>query len=388
MIPRFLYGNLLKSLARSPAVAILGPRQVGKTTLAKQIVLPLHRDTIYIDLERPSDQRKLEDPELFFRQQVGKLVIVDEIQRLPKLFQTLRGIIDDQRHTPHEYGQFLLLGSASLDVVQGTSESLAGRISYLDLNVLTTLEVGNKNMNALWLRGGFPKSFLSLSDQESIEWREDFISTYLERDIPALGARMPAETLRLLWTMLAHNQGQPTHIAGLASALGIGSATVKHYIHLLIDLLLLRALRPWSGNIGKRLVKTPKLYIRDSGLTHALLKISTANDLVGHPVVGSSWEGFVIENILSILPRHMVPFFYRTADGAEIDLLLEVNPTHRIAIEVKRSLSPTISKGFYTACDTLGIKERYIVYPGDDNFLLPHHIQVISLSEIMKKLSD
>ncbi len=265
---------------------------------------------------------------------------------------------------------------------------MAGRIAYIDLGTLTVAEIRKKDKpDTLWLRGGFPESFLAASDKTSLLWREDFIASYLERDIPAMGPRVPAETLRRFWTMLAHNQGQTINAAKLAAGLGVSSPTISRYLDLLIDLMLVRALRPWSGNIGKRLVKAPKIFVRDSGLVHALLGIQTIDDLHGHPVVGGSWEGFVVENLLSVLPRRATPYFYSTSGGAEIDLLVEVTPKHRIAIEIKRSLSPTLTKGFYQACEDLGLRERYIVYPGQESYPLSKGITVMPLLGMMEKIA-
>ena len=329
------------------------------------------------------------DPELYFEQQGDNLLIIDEIQRLPELFQVLRGIIDERRAAGKMHGQFLLLGSVSLDLAQGSSESLAGRIAYVDLGILTAAEVMPEgDLNRLWLRGGFPQSYLAQTDEESFEWREYFITSYLERDIPALGPRVPAETLRRFWMMLAHNQGQTVNAANLAANLSVSAPTIHRYVDLLSDLLLVRALRPWSGNVGKRLVKSPKIYLRDSGLTHSLLSIATFDDLLGHPVVGSSWEGFVIENLLSAISQRANPFFYRTNKGAEIDLLIEMPSQKKIAIEIKRSLSPTLSKGFHFGCDSVGVDQRYVVYPGKERYPLSKDIDVIPLLDMMLELQS
>lgn len=388
MLLRRQKSQIVTQLNRTPAVAILGPRQVGKTTLARQIAKEWPSESVYLDLERPSDLMKIKDPELYLKQQSGKLVVIDEIQRMPDLFKVLRSVIDERRAEGEESGQFLLLGSASLDLVQGSSESLAGRISYIDLGSLDAFEIGEKySLDTLWLRGGFPRSFLAVSDEESLSWREDFISSYLERDIPFLGTRVPAETLRLFWTMLAHNQGQVINQSKIAGNLSVSVPTVRRYLDLLTDLLLIRPLRPWAGNIGKRLVKSPKYYIRDSGLTHALLGIQTLDELMGHPVVGKSWEGFVIENLLVVAPRRAIPFFFETSSHAEIDLVFETGPKNRIAIEIKRSLSPALSSGFYNTCTALGIKDRYIVYPGTESFPLSKDVRVMSLKEMMNTMS-
>jgi predicted AAA+ superfamily ATPase len=385
MIPRLAHDHLINALKRSPAVALLGARQVGKTTLAKTLGQSLEKPTLYLDLERPSDLAKLQEPELYLRDQHNRLIILDEVQRLPELFPILRGVIDERIAAGESASQFLLLGSASLDVVQGASESLAGRIAYMELGTLNLMEMpvlenrwathAPDAMNSLWLRGGFPRSLLQPDNAASLDWRQDFITSYLERDIPALGPRVPAESLRRFWTMLAHGQGCPVNGPTLASNLALSVPTIHRYVDILGDWLLLRCLRPWSGNtgnIGKRLVKTPKTYVRDSGLCHALLNIASLDELLGHPVVGHSWEGFVIENLLSVAPRRVTPWFYRTHAGAEIDLVLEVTPQQRIAIEIKRTLTPKLTKSFNAACADLEPTERYFVYAGTGENLQPY----------------
>jgi predicted AAA+ superfamily ATPase len=384
MIRRDIQQKIVRDLDSIPAIVILGPRQVGKTTLAKQIAKNWHADTAYLDLERPSDIAKLQEPEAYLKEQHGKLIIIDEIQRKPDLFQVLRAVIDERLTEGEKAGQFLLLGSASLDIMQGAAESLAGRVSYIELGVLNAAEVAKENnINQLWLRGGFPNSYLADTDAQSLDWRINFIASYLERDIPALGPRIPAETLRRFWTMLAYLQGQIVDKSMLAGNIGVSPPTIARYLDLLVDVLLIRPLQPWSGNIGKRLVKRPKYIIRDSGLLHALLNIATFDDLMGHPIVGKSWEGFVLENLLSIAPRHATPFFYETSAKAEIELVFEIGPKRKIAIDVKRSLSPTLSKGFYYACKDIGAQERYIVYPGDDEFQYSQDVRVVSLLKMM-----
>ncbi|MBB6003499.1 ATP-binding protein [Arcicella rosea] len=389
MIARNSQVEIIELLEEFPAVSILGPRQVGKTTLAEEIALSLSPEPIYLDLESPIDQAKLNDPEAYFELHKGKLIILDEIQRVPELFAVLRGVIDRRRRQGFRTAQFLILGSASLDLLKQSSESLAGRIAYKELTGLTALEVyslSETNIDILWLRGGFPDSFLAQTDAASFRWRQNFISTYLERDIPQLGTRIPAVTLRRLWTMLAHHQGGQLNTAQLGASLGITIPTVKRYIELLEDLFLVRTILPWSGNVGKRLVKTPKVYIRDSGLTHALLNLTTQDDLLGHPIVGASWEGFVIENIIACLPQGLTFWFYRTSAGAEIDLVIEINNQERYAIEIKRSLSPTVSKGFYLGCEDIKATKRYVVYPGKESYPSAEGVKTISLVDLMKEL--
>lgn len=391
MIKRKCQDSIIELLNESPAVGILGPRQVGKTTLAEEIALSISPNPIYLDLESPTDLAKLTEPEAYFDLHKGKLIILDEIQRTPELFAVLRGVIDRRRREGFRTAQFLILGSASLDLLKQASESLAGRIAYQELTGINSLEINNlkdTNQENLWLRGGFPDSLLAKTDAASFRWRQNFISTYLERDVPQFGSRIPAVTLRRLWTMLAHHQGGQLNTAQLGASLGITIPTVKRYIELLEDLFLVRTLFPWSGNVGKRLVKTPKVYIRDSGLTHALLNLTTLDDLVGHPIVGASWEGFVIENILSCLPQGVTSWFYRTSAGAEIDLVIEVNHQERYAIEVKRSLSPTVSKGFYLGCEDVKATKRYVVYPGKERYPSTDGIIVTSLAELMDELQS
>ena len=390
MIERNLRYNITQLLEEFPAVAVLGPRQVGKTTLAEDIAHLINPDYIYLDLESPTDQAKLSEPESYFETHKGKLIVLDEIQRVPEIFSVLRGVIDRRRREGYRTGQFLILGSASLELLKQSSETLAGRIAYIQLPGITALELeqnAQKTQDILWLRGGFPDSFLAKSDEASLRWRLNFINTYLEREIPQLGPRIPAVTLRRMWTMIAHQQGGQINMVQLGSNLDVTSPTAKRYIELLEDLLLIRTLRPWSGNIGKRLVKTSKVYIRDSGLVHALLNLKTLDDVLSHPIVGASWEGFVIENLLSSLPVGVTPWFYRTSAGAEIDLILEQSSNQRYAIEIKRSLTPTLSKGFYLGCEDIKAQQRFIVYPGKESYPAANGTTVISLVEMMKKVN-
>lgn len=390
MIVRKVKTELLELLQEFPAVAVLGPRQVGKTTLAKELAQSMNSEFIYLDLESPTDRSRLDEPEAYFELHKGKLILLDEIQRMPELFAVLRGVIDRRRSDGYRTGQFLILGSASLDLLQQSSETLAGRIAYKDLSGLTSDEIEHKDavqQDVLWLRGGFPDSFLARSDHASLRWRMNFISTYLERDVPQLGPRIPAVTLRRLWIMLAHNQGGMINIAQLGANLGVTAPTAKRYLELLEDLLLIRTIRPWSGNIGKRLVKSPKVYVRDSGILHALLSIKTIEDLLSHPVVGASWEGFVVENLLSCLPVGVTPWFYRTSAGAEIDLVLEIGPKNIYVIEIKRSASPVVSKGFYHGIEDIGTEKRYIVYPGTEKFPSTNGVTVLPLIDMMSIIS-
>ena len=388
MIKRYAETELVQLLEQFPTAAILGPRQIGKTTLAQQIAARTKPSPVYLDLENPIDLAKLDDPGQYFQTRTDRLIILDEIQRTPGLFQVLRGVIDRRRRAGQQAGQFLILGSASRDLLKQSSESLAGRIAYKELTGLTVSEIKSKDQETLWLRGGFPDSFLAHDERASMRWRMNFISTYLERDVPQLGPRIPAVTLRRLWTMLAHSQGEQVNVAKLAGGLDVSAHTAKRYIELLEDLLLVRTLRPWAGNIKKRLVKAPKVYIRDSGIAHALLNLTTRDDVLGHPVVGASWEGFALENILSVMPDGATSWFYRTAAGAEIDLVIEQRLHQRIAIEIKRSLAPSVSKGFHLGCEDIKAKHRYIVYPGAEQYPISNGVIVMPLVDMMTELLE
>lgn len=379
MIDRKLEKSLSEALARFPVVALVGARQVGKTTLAQILQKGIDGGSVYVDLERPTDLAKLDEPELYLEMHAHELVILDETQRMPELFPLLRSLVDADRRN----GRFLLLGSASPDLVRQSSESLAGRILYLELSPLSLDEVGATmdNVWRLWQRGGFPRSFLAETDAESFQWREAFIQTYLERDLPALGIRIPSTTLYRFWRMLAHSHGQLWNATKIAASLGVSATTARHYVDILQDTFVVRQLQPYHANLKKRLVKTPKAYLRDSGLLHALLQLENFEDLAGHPCVGSSWEGWVIEQILASVPANWRPWFYRTSGGAEIDLILE-RPGRMpfLAFEVKYSPSPSSSRGFRSALSDLGLSQGYIVCPckepyplGQGVFTLPIH---------------
>jgi len=390
MLQRKVEQNIQDLLQEFPVVAILGPRQIGKTTLALEITSAFDPAPIYLDLEKPSDLFKLSEPENYFEQHKGTLIILDEIQRVPELFPILRGVIDQRRREGYRTGQFLILGSASLDLLKQSSETLAGRIAYKELSGINVSEINYGQageQDKLWLRGGFPDSFLASEDAASLRWRTNFISTYLEREIPQIGPRIPAVLLRRLWTMLAYGQSGQINFAQLGANLDVTAPTAKRYVELLEDLLLLRTLRPWSGNIGKRLVKSPKVYIRDSGLTHALLNLTTMDDLLGHPVVGGSWEGFAIENLLFNLPESCTAWFYRTAAGAEIDLVIEKDANTRIAIEIKRSMTPSVTKGFHLGSEDIEATRNFVVYPGKDQFSVSKGITAISIIDMMKEVA-
>lgn len=387
MIARRALAVVESALQRQAAVALLGPRQVGKTTLA--LSLAEKTPSLYLDLESRADRAKLSDPALFLERHEGRLVILDEVHRVPELFQTLRGLIDKGRRKGRRTGRFLILGSASIDLLRQSGESLAGRIAYVEMGPFDVLEIGPKPAarQDLWLRGGFPDSYLAADDGQSFALRRDFIRTYLERDVPMFGPRIPAETLERLWTMLAHGQGTLLNASRLAASLAISAQSVTRYIDLLVDLLLVRRLRPFNANLGKRLVKSPKVYVRDSGLVHALLGIADHDALAGHPVVGASWEGFVIENLLATAPAGTRASFYRTAAGAEIDLLLELPGGKRWTVEIKSGLSPRLEKGFHFARQDLKPEKSFVVYSGDDRYPLDEGVEAIGLRELASILA-
>jgi uncharacterized protein len=380
MFERLAYTHIANLVDNFPAVGIIGPRQVGKTTLALQVAKD--RPSLYLDLEQEEERVRLKDAASFLRLHKDKLIILDEIHRVPELFQTLRGLIDEGRQQGRRTGQFIVLGSASIDLLRQSGETLAGRIAYAELFPLALAETGPQGRDKLLLRGGFPDSFLSRSDKTSFAWRKDFIQTYLQRDIPQFGPRIAAETLRRFWTMLAHLQGGLVNQADIARSLAVAANTVMNYLDLMTDLLLVRRLQPWHANIGKRLIKTPKTYVRDSGLVHALLRIGTHDDLLSHPVLGASWEGFVIENLLATAPDGTEPYFYRTNAGAEIDLILQFG-AERWAIEIKRTSAPKVSKGFYIACDDIKPTRRIVVHSGAEPFPMGGGVEAMPLPVAM-----
>ena len=383
--------KVLRLLQQFPAVGLLGPRQAGKTTLAFA-QKALYPNALYLDLELPSAQRQLDDPEAFLMAHAQQLVILDEVQRMPELFGILRGVIDQRRRMNQPSGQFLLLGSATGVLLQQSSESLAGRVAYVELPALQVSEIfGSKasvaDLNALWMRGGFPLSWLAASDADSMTWREVFITTYLEKDIPALGPRIPATTLRRLWTMLAHHQGELLDQSKLASALAISGQTVSRYIDLLCDLMLVRRLPAWHGNVGKRLIRSPKVYVRDSGLVHALLGLSNLDAVLGHPVAGSSWEGFVVEQLVNAAPNAQASF-YRTSNGAEVDLVLTFRNQQTWVIEIKRSSAPTVSRGFHQAAVDLGAVRKLLVAPVEQTYPMKEHIEVVDVLTAVRWVTE
>ena len=394
MIPRILANELIHALQHMPAVALLGPRQVGKTTLALELAeAHIHKAISYLDLELDTDLAKLENTEAYLRTLENKLLIIDEVQLKPDLFRILRGLIDIRKRTGESNTQFLLLGSASRDLLQQSSETLAGRIRYLELKPFSVLEVEaldplEFSPEKLWFRGGFPLSYLAPTNEESWKWRTDFIASYIERDIPQLGVNISATRMRRFWTMLSHFQGQQVNLSSLGKGLEVSHTTIRNYLDVLSDLYMVRQLPPWSGNTKKRLVKSPKVYIRDSGLLHRLLSIPSYDDLLGHPVLGHSWEGFVIENILGNLPDTWRASYYRTAGQTEIDLILEKGTRQVWAIEIKRTAAPKTQAGFHRACEDIKATQKFIIYAGKERFPMANETEAIGLVEFLKVLAN
>jgi len=386
MIHRRAQPDITRRLEQMPVVALLGPRQVGKTTLA--LAIADDRKAAYLDLESASDRARLEEPVLYFADHADELVVLDEIHRLPGLFQTLRGVVDQGRREGRGTGRFLLLGSAGIDLLAQSGETLAGRIAFAELSPFDLTELGGDRLDRLWVRGGFPESFLASDDATSLDRREDFIRTYLERDIPQLGPRIPAERLRRLWTMLAHRQGGPSNAAELARSLGVDSKTVAHYLDLMVDLLLVRRLPPRTSNVGKRLVRSPKTYVRDSGLLHALLGLVDKDAVLGHPVAGASWEGMAIESLIAVGGRRIQASFYRSAGGAEVDLVLGWPDGSEWAVEIKRTLAPKAERGLRSAIEDIAPERSFIVYPGAERFSLAPGIEAIGLAELCQMVKD
>ncbi|HEX5051852.1 MAG TPA: ATP-binding protein [Planctomycetota bacterium] len=392
MIPRRLLPRLTALLRARPVVALVGPRQVGKTTLARRVADDVAKSSVHLDLERPGDRAKLGDAELFLGRQANRLTILDEVQRMPEVFPLLRSLVDERIRAGEKAGHFLVLGSASRDLLQQSSESLAGRISYLELSPFTLDETERPrrrgDVDRLWLRGGFPDSYLAHEDAESDEWRGQFVQTYLTRDLPQLGLRLPGDLVGRFWTMLAHGQGNQLNAARLAASLGVSGNTVRHYLDVLTDLFMVRQLRPWSGNSTKRLVKAPKVYVRDSGLTHHLARILDLDILLGHPLCGATWEGFVIENILAQLPDSWQASYYRTSAQAEIDLVLEGPRRQVYAVEIKRTLSPKLSKGYQLGFADVGATRGIVAMPAGTRFPLAPDVEAVPLKELIAELPE
>lgn len=391
MYRRHITPQIQQALQEAAAVVLLGPRQIGKTTLAYELSQP---GGVYLDLESFEDRSKLINIELYLRARQNQLVVLDEVQRMPTLFEPLRGLIDHARRQhaldPRlaSTGLYLLLGSASLDLIQQSSETLAGRVAFMELSGLHRLELPPELWDRLWLRGGFPQSLLAASGAASVRWRRDFCRTYLERDVAQFAPRISADLLRRFWIMLAHLQASTVNVAQLARNLGVDTRTAGSYLDLLVDLLLVRKLPPWHNNQGKRLVKSSKIYIRDSGLLHSLLGITDMDSLLSHPVVGASWEGHVVESLLAVAPPGVSASFYRSSAGAEIDLLLTWPDSTHWAIEVKRSTTPKVERGFHSACQDMLPTKKWLIYPGSEAYPLGNDITCLSLDGAMLELSQ
>ncbi len=385
--------QIIAALDEMPAAALLGARQVGKTTLALNVSKRIEKPAVYLDLERVSDLAKIDDPEPYLESCRGKLLIIDEVQRKPNLFPLLRSIIDSRIRDGEQTSQFLILGSTSWDLLRQSSETLAGRIRFIEINPFSILELednksGESDLQSLWLRGGFPKSFTAHSDSRSWNWRSDFIHSYVERDIPQMGISIPSTTTRVFWSMLAWENSQQLNFSRLGSSLGVSYNTIKSYLNSLVSAFVVRMLPAWHGNARKRLIKTPKMYLRDSGLAHWFLTIRNIDDLRGHSVRGASWEAFVVENILRELRDHWKFSYYRTRAGAEIDLILELPNSRTCAVEIKFSTAPKVSRGFYEGCKDVGATEKYVIYPGEERFPLATDIDALGITEFIKLIGS
>jgi len=397
MIKREILALVNRRLAQFNSVALIGPRQVGKTTLARAIAAGTGQKTRYLDLESPSDRQLLDDPGSYFSAYADHLIILDEVQRVPEIFQVLRGQIDQRRRMEEMAGKFLILGSASMDLLRQSSESLAGRISYVEMVPLTFREIISDDQNraeneqslidGLWLKGGFPESYIRQDEDASLQWRLDFIQTYLERDIPQFGLQVATDQLARFWRMLANDQGELFNAQRFARSLGVSGHTISRYLDILEKLLLVRTLQPWSVNTGKRLVKSPRPFVRDSGILHALLNLQSMDALRSHAVSGKSWEGFVIENLIGASKGKARPYFYRTGAGAEADLVLEFAPGQCWAIEVKLSSAPTVDRGFHNAADDIEAVRRILVYKGKERFPMRGGIEAMPLLDAMNEIS-
>ncbi len=384
MIKRLLEDKLMKALDTMPVVALLGPRQVGKTTLSLLMADKMRKPTTYLDLESDSDFIKLSDAEAFLNRFDNQLVIIDEVQRKPDLFRILRGIVDRRKRTGERTGQFLLLGSASRDLLQQTSQTLAGRIRYLELTPFAVSEILDEedkefDVEKLWLRGGFPDSYLAPTSEESWNWRMDFISTYMERDLPLMGVGILPAQLKRFWQMLAHYNGNQVNLSEMGRSLELSHTTIKNHLDVLTDFYMVRKLQPWSGNVKKRLVKSPKIFIRDSGILHALMNVHDMNSLLAHPKMGSSWEGFVIENILNLIDSRWTYSYYRTSTQVEIDLVLHTPDSEIWAIEIKRKSAPKLGRSFFEACKDMKATHKWLIYAGNERYPLQNDVEVIGL---------
>ncbi|MDZ7772361.1 MAG: ATP-binding protein [Balneolaceae bacterium] len=385
MISRLLQSSVLEAIGVMPAVAITGARQTGKTTLAKMIRPDLPSASHYLDLEYPEDQAKLQDPAFYLQQYEEDCVILDEIQYMPELFPVLRSLIDRNRIP----GRFLLLGSASPSLIRESAESLAGRIAYLELHPLNLLEVKDQqNWKTLFFRGGFPNSLLADSARECELWRNNFIKTYLERELPLLGLNTDVRLMRKLMLLLVRSQSHMLNLQNFASSLGITGPTVARYIDFLERSYMVNRLEPYYKNIKKRLVKSPKIYLSDSGLMHSLLGVSDYENLINHPSVGPSWEGFVINQTRSLLPDYAELWFFRTHEGAEADMVVSIDDRPLISAEIKWTNAPKVSRGFRNVMNDLGTERNYVVTPEADTYMVSEGITVTSLQEWLKSVQD
>ncbi len=389
MIKREKHILLVNALQAMPVVALIGPRQVGKTTMSIDLSKQFNKPVTYIDLESDADFNKLTDAEAFLKRFSNELLIIDEVQRKPELFRILRGIVDERKRNGERTCQFLLLGSASVDLLQKSSESLAGRIRYIELSPFTVTELyenekGSFNLEQLWLRGGFPDSYLAKTEQESWEWRRDFFSTYVERDIPTMGVGVATTQLKRFWKMLAHYHGNQINLSEFGRSLETSHTSIRNYLDILTDFYMVRQLSPWSGNLKKRLVKSPKIYLRDSGILHSIMQISNIDDLFSHPIIGASWEGFVIENIINQLDDRWEYNYYRTATQAEIDLVLRTPDNEIWAVEIKRSTAPKLTRGFYEACKDVKATHKWVISTNQEQYPLPEEVEVIGLIDFLK----
>lgn len=389
MIPRLLASTLKAHLESFPAVALLGPRQSGKTTLARTLADARGGGAVYLDLEDPADRARLDDPVAYMSRHGDKLIVLDEIHRAPEIFQVLRGQIDARRRAGRASGHFLILGSAAPDLLRQSSESLAGRIAYLELTPLLPQELPGTGvgLDVLWSRGGFPSSLLASDDETSFAWRRAFIRSYLERDLAQFGYRVPSSTMERFWTMLAHTQGGLFNARRLGNSIDVNNQSAARYLEALADLLLVRRLSPWFVNHGKRLVKAPKIYVRDTGLLHALLGLRDLEAVLGHPVAGASWEGLVIETLLAAAADKAQGFFYRTHAGAEIDLVLEFSTTRRWAIEIKKSSAPSVGRGFTVACTDIDAERRLVVHKGKEGFVMRDGLEAMTLLDAVRAIA-
>lgn len=380
MIQRNLYIHQIhKSLKRSKITAILGPRQCGKTTLAKEISLQVKSS--FLDIESPTDRAKLQNPELYLKN-ISGLIILDEIQLMPELFPVLR-VLSDQSPTN---GRFLILGSASPDLIKNASESLAGRVEFIDLQGFNIVETGNSSLDRLWVRGGFPLSYLAEKEEDSITWRESFIRTFLQRDIPQFGINIPSTTLRRFWTMLAHSHGQILNSSQLANSMGLNNKTIRSYIDILSATYMIRPLQPWFTNMKKRQVKSPKIYFTDTGLLHHLLGIDSIDTLHGHPQLGVSWESFVIEQIIRNISGTEF-YFWSTYSGAELDLFFN-HKGKQFGVEIKFTETPGTTKSMHSALNDLDLEKLFIIYPGTERYPLHNLIEVCPLTDFIKLLLE